>query len=166
MSVFLIIGLAGLALLVAALVAGEVLDGVLEPINGVLGGDLLSTAALAGFFGAFGFIAHAVTPAAGTGVGSAVGVLGGLLVGAGVGFLTRSLATGRTDGTPSAAALPGLRGTVVTAVPSQGYGEVAVVVAGQPTKLNARSYTPVPVGTPVTVMSVISPTAVWVAPIA
>ncbi len=166
MTAFLIIGLAGLALLVAALVAGEVLDGVLEPINGVLGGDLLSTGALAGFLGAFGFIAHAVAPAAGAGIGSAVGVVGGLLVGAGVGFLTRSLATGRTDGTPSAAALPGLRGTVVTAVPSQGYGEVAVVVAGHPTKLNARSYGALPVGTPVTVVSVISPTAVWVAPIA
>ncbi len=107
MTVFLIIGLAGLALLVAALVAGEVLDGVLEPINGVLGGDLLSTGVLAGFLGAFGFTAHAVTAAAGADVGSAVGVVAGLLVGAGVGFLTRFLASGRTDGTPSAAALVG-----------------------------------------------------------
>ncbi len=166
MTVFLIIGLAGLALLVAALVAGEVLDGVLEPINGVLGGDLLSTGVLAGFLGAFGFTAHAVTPAAGAGVGSAVGVVAGLLVGAGAGFLTRFLASGRTDGTPSAAALVGLGGTVLTALPSQGYGEVVVVVAGHPTKLNARSYGPVPVGMPVTVVSVISPTAVRVAPVA
>jgi hypothetical protein len=166
MTVFLIIGLAGLALLVAALVAGEFMDGVLEPINGVLGGDLLSTGALAGFLGAFGFTAHAVAPALGPGIGSAVGLVAGLLVGAGAGFVTRALMTGRTDVTPSAATLLGLRGTVVTAVPSQGYGEVAVVVAGHPTKLNARSYGPVPAGSLVTVVSVISPTAVLVAPIA
>jgi hypothetical protein len=165
MTAFLIVGLAGIALLVAALVAGEFMDGVFEPVNGVLGSDLLSTGVLAGFLGAFGFVTYGVAPALGTGFGSAVGVLAGLGVGAGAGWLTRALTNSRTDGTPSAAALPGLRGTVVTGVPSQGYGEVVVVVAGHPTKFNARSYTALAAGTPVTVVSVISATAVTVAPL-
>jgi membrane protein implicated in regulation of membrane protease activity len=163
MTAFLVIGVVGLVLLVAALVAGEVLDGVLEPIGDVLGGDLLSTGAVAGFLAAFGFTAFVFTPSLGAGLSGVVGLLAGGLVGWGTGLLTRSLATSRTDVTPSAATFVGLRGTVVSALPSQGYGEVNVVVAGHPTKLNARSYEPLPPGTPVTVVSVISPTAVRVA---
>jgi membrane protein implicated in regulation of membrane protease activity len=146
-------------------VAGEVLDGVLEPLNGLLGGDVFSTGAVAGFLAAFGFTAHLFAPVLGPGPASAVGVLVGVLVGGGAAFLSRALSRSRTDVTPSAASFVGLRGTVVSPLPSQGYGEVSVVVAGHPTKLNARSYEPLPAGTPVTVVSVISPTAVRVAPV-
>ena len=50
MATFLVIAGIGLLLLVVSLVAGELLDGVLEGF----GGDWLSGAAIAGFLAAFG----------------------------------------------------------------------------------------------------------------
>jgi membrane protein implicated in regulation of membrane protease activity len=162
MAGYLIIAGVGLAVLVAALVVGELLDGVLEPLNAVLGGDVLSTGAIAGFLAAFGGAAALFTPSLGTGLAGAVGLVAGVLVGAGTGWFTRQLARGTTDTTPNAASLTGSRGTVITPVPSDGYGEVALVVAGHPTKVNARSFEPLAAGTRVTVVSVLSPTSVTV----
>lgn len=158
MTLFLVLGGLGLVLLVASLVLGEVFDGLLDGI----GGDILSTAAVAGFLSGFGFTGAIVAPALGTGVAIGVGLVGGLALGGVAGLLTRGLSRARTDATPSSGALVGLAGTVVTAVPSQGYGEVSVVVAGHLTKLNARADEALGVGTPVTVTTVLSPTSVSV----
>jgi membrane protein implicated in regulation of membrane protease activity len=58
--------------------------------------------------------------------------------------------------------LLGAQGVVVSAVPAAGYGEVRLVVGGQPLKLSARSEVPLPAGTPVYVTDTISDTAVEV----
>lgn len=163
MGAFAVVAVLGLVLLVAALVAGEFADGLLEPVNGLLGADVLSTAAVAGFLSAFGLTGALLEGSLGAGVAGLAGVGVGGAVGAAAAYLTRWLARGATDVTPSDASLAGARGTVVTPVPSQGYGEVTVVVAGHRLKLNARSYEPLPVGTGITVVAVLSPTAVSVA---
>jgi hypothetical protein len=155
MTLFLVLGGLGLVLLVASLVLGEVFDGLLDGV----GGDILSTAAVAGFLSGFGFTGAIVAPALGSGVAIGLGLVGGVAL---AGLLTRGLSRARTDATPSSGALVGLAGTVVTAVPSQGYGEVSVVVAGHLTKLNARAEEALGVGTPVTVTTVLSPTSVSV----
>ena len=58
--------------------------------------------------------------------------------------------------------LVGTQGVVVSAVPSPGYGEVRLVLAGQQLKFAARSDTPLPAGTPVYVVEALSETAVHV----
>ena len=60
--------------------------------------------------------------------------------------------------------LPGRVGTVISAIPEGGFGEVSVMVAGHITKLNARAATALPAGTPVTVRAVLSATSVMVEP--
>ena len=52
MTTFLIIGAVGVALLLAALVIGDVLDGLLGSAEGVFDSDVFSTAGLAGLVGA------------------------------------------------------------------------------------------------------------------
>jgi hypothetical protein len=163
MGAFTIVAVVGVVLLVAALVAGEFADGLLEPVNGLLGADVLSTGAVAGFLGAFGFTGAVLEGQIGGGLAALAGVGAGGAVGYAAAYLTTWLARGATDVTPSDASLAGARGTVVTPIPSQGYGEVTVVVAGHRLKLNARSYEPLPVGTGITVVAVLSPTAVSVA---
>ena len=158
MTVFLVIGAVGLVVLLVSLLVGELFDGVFD----ALPGDVLSTSVVAGFLAAFGFAGALAVGALGTGVAVLVGLVAGGLVGGGAGWLTKSLAGLRTDATPTGAALVGLPGTVVTQIPSQGYGEVSVTVAGHLTKLNARADEVLLVGTPVTVTATLSPTSVMV----
>jgi membrane protein implicated in regulation of membrane protease activity len=56
----------------------------------------------------------------------------------------------------------GTQGVVVSDVPTPGYGEVRLVVAGQQLKYAARSDTPLRAGTPVYVVEALSETAVQV----
>jgi membrane protein implicated in regulation of membrane protease activity len=58
--------------------------------------------------------------------------------------------------------LAGTQGVVVSAIPSPGYGEVRLTVAGQSLKFAARSDTPLRAGTPVYVVEALSETAVHV----
>jgi membrane protein implicated in regulation of membrane protease activity len=58
--------------------------------------------------------------------------------------------------------LLGAQGVVVSAVPSSGFGEVRLSVAGQQLKFSARSEVPLPAGTPVYVVDTLSDTAVEV----
>src|SRR4030095_6617531 len=58
--------------------------------------------------------------------------------------------------------LVGPRGVVVSAVPSPGYGEVRLALAGQQLKYAARSDAPLPPGTPVYLVEALSDTAVQV----
>jgi len=157
---FLVIGGVGVALLLVSLVLGDLLDGVLE-----FGCDLFSSAALAGFLGAFGFggaLAHEATDnlAAATGIG----VVAGLVVGAGAGWASARLKQGGDEANVRTGDLAGSTATVLSAIPAGGYGEVTVVVAGHITKLNARSSEPLTAGTSVTITGVLSATAVQVEP--
>lgn len=160
MIAFLVIGGIGVLLLLVSLVAGDVLDGAFD-----FGGDLVSGSALAGFLGAFGFGGALAFDASGSGgVGIGVGLVAGLLVGALVGWASSRLRRGGDEANVRSADLPGRAGTVISAIPEGGLGEVSIVVAGHITKLNARSATALPAGTPVTVQAVLSATSVMVEP--
>lgn len=158
MTLFIVVGVVGLLLLVASVVVGEIFDGLFD----ALPGDVLSTAVVAGFLAAFGFAGSVAVGSLGTAGATGVGVVAGALVGGVAGWLTRGLTNARTDATPTRADLVGLSGTIVTQVPSQGYGEVSVTVAGHLTKLNARADEVLLVGTPVRVTATLSPTSVMV----
>ena len=160
MVAFLVIGGVGVLLLLVSLVAGDVLDGVFD-----FGGDLFSGSALAGFLGAFGFagaLAFDATGSSGAGIG--VGLASGIAVGALVGWVTLRLRRGGDEANVRSGDLPGRVGTVISAIPDGGFGEVSVMVAGHITKLNARAATALPAGTPVTVRAVLSATSVMVEP--
>ena len=159
MTWFLVIGGIGVVLLLVSLVGGDVLDGV------DLGGDLFSGAALAGFLGAFGFAgALAAGATDDTGIGIVVGLVSGVVVGGLVGYATARLRRGGDEATVRSSDLPGQHGTVISAIPEGGLGEVSIVVAGHITKLNARAATALPSGSPVTVSAVLSATSVMVQP--
>jgi membrane protein implicated in regulation of membrane protease activity len=79
-------------------------------------------------------------------------------------WVTRAVMRMPTDATVRTADLVGKTGTVVTAIPAAGYGEVAVHHHGQRMKLNARAATPVAAGVAVVVTEVTSPSSVHVEP--
>jgi membrane protein implicated in regulation of membrane protease activity len=160
MIVFLVVGAVGLAPLALSFVVGELADGVFE---GLGAGEMFSTSAIGGFLAAFGFGgALGLSLGVPAGLGVVIGLAAGAAVAFAVGRFTRSLGDDHTDVTPTAAHLVGLRGTVVTDIPDAGFGQISVVVAGHPDKLNARAPEPLPMGTAVHVVSVLSPTSVLV----
>jgi hypothetical protein len=159
-TVFLVLGIAGLVLLAVSLLVGDLLDGVLDALEA----DWLSSAIIGGFVSAFGFGAAAVDGAGGPGtVALAVGAGAGVVVGWFAWWLTRLVKNGPSDGTVSIADSVGLVGKVITDIPSDGYGVVRVVVGGHSLQVNASSGLPVIAGTEVHVTEVLSPTAVRVA---
>ncbi len=158
---FIIIGCVGLAILALSLVLGDLFD-LSGHFDGILGSDLFSTAAIASFLGAFGFAGFAAQKQFGLGVAIAVGLVVGVIVGYGAMKLTRALQ--RDPGTPSlnTSTMVGLSGTVISAIPAGGFGEIRLSTAGHTLKLNARSHTDIAQGTEVWVSGVISATAVEV----
>lgn len=160
MTLFLIIGGIGLALLIIT----TIVDGIFE-FDFALGDGLLSGPVIAAFLTAFGAGgAIAVGSGASTFVGVGVGLAAGATIGGITGVATKSLMRMPTDATPRAADLNGCTGTVVSTIPEDGYGEVSVMLGGQPVKLSARTTGPhtLTVGTAVVVSSVLSPTSVTV----
>jgi len=156
---FLVIGGIGIALLLVSLVVGDVLDGVLD-----FGGDLFGAEAVAGFLGAFGFagaIAMDSTDSLGTSI--VVGLVAGAVIGAAAGWASRILKRGGDESNVRSSDLAGRHGTVISAIPEEGYGQVSVTVAGHITTLNARCPGGLPSGTAVTITAVLSPTSVLVA---
>ncbi|MEU8619485.1 hypothetical protein [Streptomyces sp. NPDC048623] len=166
MDWFLGLGIAGLVLLVLSLIFDGVLEGVLDGFGGGLDG-FLSLPVIAGFVSALGFTGAIVLGTTGTGAGVATGA--GVLTGAVVGWATWrfSRALMRDAGTPAPRGedLTGTPGSVITAIPADGYGEVLLYLAGQPVKYAARSASAVGRGTEVWVESVLSPTSVSVRPV-
>ncbi|KQY63894.1 MULTISPECIES: NfeD family protein [unclassified Nocardioides] len=158
MIAFLLIGAVGIALLLFSLIVGDLLDGLLD-----FGGDLFSGAAMAGFLGAFGFggaISYAQSDNMGLSIG--VGLVAGLVVGAGAGWASYQLKQGGDEANVRTGDLTGQPATVISAIPENGYGEVSIVASGHITKLNARSEAPLAAGTPVTITAVLSATSVLV----
>ncbi len=162
MTVFLLLGALGVVLLVVALVLGDVLDGAFEGLSA----GFFSTEALAGFLGALGFggaIALSVTGS--TTLAVVIGLVLGVLLGAGAAKASSLLhGTGETDTVRTSDMVEKI-GSVVSAIPADGFGVVSISVGGHITRLNARSSVPVEAGTQVSVTSVISPTAVHVEPL-
>ncbi|MGV9883947.1 hypothetical protein [Streptomyces sp. NPDC003006] len=169
MTVFLVLGIAGIVLLVLSLV----LDGVLEGLfggAGVLDGlfdGLLSLPVVAGFVSMLSFGGAIVLGTTGLGAGPATAA--GACAGAGAGWLTlkltRALMRDQSAPTPRGDDLVGTAGSVVTAIPADGYGEVLLRLAGQPVKFAARSSAAVARGTEIWVDAALTPTSVAVRPV-
>ncbi|WP_371576004.1 hypothetical protein [Streptomyces sp. NBC_01314] len=164
MSWFLGLGIAGLVLLAFSLIFDGLLEGVLDGVlDGVFDG-LLSLPVIAGFVSMLGFSGAIVLGTTGLGAAGATGV--GVVAGVGAGWGTyrfsRALMSDRTAAAPRGGDLIGSSGSVVTAIPAEGYGEVLVYLAGQPLKLAARSHVHVPRGAEVWVEASLSETSVQV----
>ncbi|MCZ7426595.1 hypothetical protein O7607_12705 [Micromonospora sp. WMMA1949] len=161
--IFLIIGGIGVGVLTLALLGSGVLHFGQPDVDGPV-----SLEAAAGFTGAFGFGGAIVNELLGgrTPGMIAAAVAGGALAAVPTGWLaarlSRAARTMRTDATPTRDHLAGAIGLVVTPIPSGGYGEVRVRLAGQPVKLNARADGPMPVGTRIFVVEALSETSVHV----
>ncbi|WP_372345317.1 hypothetical protein [Streptomyces sp. KL116D] len=169
MTWFLGLGIVGVVLLVLSLVLDGVLEGLFDGA-GVLDGlfdGLLSLPVIAGFLSMLGFGGAIVLGT--TGLGAAPATLVGAGAGVATGWLTwkatRALMRDDTAGTPRGDDLVGTAGTVVTAVPADGYGEVLLQLAGQPAKFAARSQAAVARGTEVWVTGLLSATSVEVRPV-
>lgn len=162
MTTFLLVGAAGLVLLAVSLVLGDLFDGFLD----ALAGDAFSSAVVGGFVSAFGFgAALAQAVGAPLAVSLPVGAVAGVAFGWLAAWLTRLLRDGGSDGTLAADDTLGREGRVVSQIPADGYGTVQVLVGGHVVRLNARADDTLAAGTPVHVTSVLSPTAVTVAPV-
>ena len=163
-AVFLVVGALGLGVLLLSLVVGEV---------GELSGDAdgpFSVPALAALVGGVGFggaAAASLLPDGLPDAGRALLALGaGLVLAVPLAWAVVRLSRGLRD-MPTAATLTrshlvGTQGVVVSDVPSPGYGEVRLAVAGQQLKFAARSDSPLRAGTPVYVVEALSETAVHV----
>lgn len=169
MTIFLGLGIAGIVLLVLSLVLDGVLEGLFDGA-GVLDGlfdGLLSLPVIAGFVSMLGFGGAIVLGTTGLGAGAATAA--GALAGAGAGWLTwrttRALMRDQTAATPRGDDLVGTAGSVVTAIPADGYGEVLLPLAGQRVKFAARSSAAVARGTEVWVESALTSTSVAVRPV-
>lgn len=159
MTLFLTLGLVGLAVIALSLLAGDLLGGALHALEG----DWISTAAIGGFVSAFGFGAAAADGAGLPTAGAcAIGVAAGVLVGWFAWWLTRLVKNGPSDDTVTVADSVGRTGRVVTAIPEQGYGVVRIAVGGHTLTYNAVSAAAIEAGTEVTVTDVLSPSAVRV----
>ncbi|MFD7712553.1 hypothetical protein ACFV6E_41465 [Streptomyces sp. NPDC059785] len=161
------LGITGVVLLALSLVFDGVLEGVLD---GALGGILdgwLSLPVVAGFLAMTGFGGVIAQAAAGTGpaASAGIGALGGVAAAWATYRFSRALMQDRTAAVPTRDDVVGLAGSVVTAIPADGYGEVLLRLAGQPVKLAARAAVPVARGTEVWVAESPSATSVVVRPV-
>lgn len=165
MTLFLLLGMLGTAMLVLGLIGGELLDGLFDAVGVDSAGGLFSTEVIGGFLAAFGFGAWLLADGLGLGTGLAIagGGTAGLVTGGAALWLTRSLISMPTDATPTSESMRGALGRVVTPIPHGGMGEVRISRNGLPLKLAARAQTDLPVGVEVVVVEVLSATAVLVA---
>ncbi|WP_127502908.1 hypothetical protein [Actinoplanes solisilvae] len=153
---FLVIGGVGVVVLALALLGGDLLHlGVDGPV---------SLEVAAGFLGAFGFAGAIAAELIGSpGAAAAIGLVAAFPAAWLVLRLSRSARTMRTDATPTRQDLVGTLGVIVTPVPAgAGFGEVRVVLGGQPVKLYARAQQAIPSGAHVFVVEAPSDTSVIV----
>lgn len=161
MTIFLIIGFVGVALLLASLVLGDFFDLVNFDL---LESDFFSTAAIAGFLGAFGFGGAIADSATGNlTVSLVVGAVAGAVFAWLALRLTRFFRNDHAVVTRSDSMI-GTDAVVITAIPAGGYGEIRIRLAGQWQKVSAKSELPLSAGARVWVSAVLSPTAVEVTP--
>ncbi|MEV4973618.1 hypothetical protein [Streptomyces scopuliridis] len=169
MTLFLGLGIAGIVLLVLSLIFDGILEGLFDGV-GVLNGlfdGLLSLPVIAGFISMLGFGGAIVLGTTQLGTGPAA--VTGVAAGCGAGWLTwkfsKALMRDQTAVTPRGDDLVGSAGTVVTAIPAGGYGEVLLRLGGQPVKYSAKSAQPVANGAEIWVEETLSSTSVLVRPV-
>ena len=169
MAWFLGLGIAGVVLLALSLLLDGVLEGLSDGVavmDGPLDG-LLSLPVIAGFLSMLGFSGAIVLGTTGLGTvgATAIGVPAGAATGWFAYRLGRALVRDSSGAAPRGDDLIGATGSVVTAIPAGGYGEVLVRLAGQPVKLSAKSPVPVVRGAEVWVEQALSQSAVSVRPV-
>lgn len=155
---FIAVGIVGAVLLLAFLLVGDFLDGVLPE------SDWITAEVLGAFlaaFGLFGWVTAAQFDAP-TPLAAAVGVAGGIGMGWFALRLTRALSNMATDPTPGQRDLIGKEGRVITAVSPGSAGEILVSLAGQSIKLSAVADETLARGTAVVIVESQSPTRVLV----
>ncbi|WNI23819.1 hypothetical protein [Streptomyces sp. ITFR-16] len=167
MTLFLGLGIAGVVLLALSLVFDGILEGLFGGVLDGLFDGLLSLPVIAGFISMLGFGGAIVlgTTGVGTIAATGVGALAGLVAAVLTWKLSRALMRDQTDATPRDEDLVGTSGSVVTAIPAGGYGEVLLRLGGQLVKLSARSGVPVARGTEIWVEATLSSTSVSVRPV-
>lgn len=167
MTLFLGLGIAGVVLLALSLVFDGILEGLFGGVLDGLFDGLLSLPVIAGFLSMLGFGGAIVlgTTGVGTVAATGVGVLAGLVAAVLTWRLSRALMRDQTDATPRGEDLVGTSGSVVTAIPADGYGEVLLRLGGHLVKLSAKSGTPVARGTEIWVEASLSSTSVSVRPV-
>ena len=164
-AVFLLVGALGIMVLLLSLFAGEFGEFGHPDADGPF--SVPALAALLGGVGFGGAAASAVLPEA---LPDVVTVLLSLVVGLAVAVplawgavrLSRALKDMPTQETLTRSHMIGAQGVVISAVPSPGFGEVRLSLAGQQLKYAARSDVALPTGTPVYVVEALSDTAVEV----
>ena len=170
MTVFFVIGGVGIALLLLALLIGDVLDGALgldglEGFN-ALDADVFSTAGIAGLLGGFGFAGAIGLELTGLmPVAIVLGLVVAALLGWGAGKLTALLRRQGSDVAPSTASLIGAEALVITAIPENGYGQIRLRYGGHTHTLNAKGPVELDAGTRVWISGVLSATSVEVRPV-
>jgi membrane-bound ClpP family serine protease len=159
---FLVIGVIGLIVLAISLVVGDLFDGALD----ALAGDVFSSAVIGAFVAASGF-GGAAAQAVGAPlvVTVPVGIVAGVVFAWFAYWLTKLIRDGGSDSTLTVDDAVGCAGRVVTGVPVDGFGVVTILVGGHLLRLNARAEQSLEEGAEVHVTSVLSPTAVTVAPV-
>ncbi|MEU7381400.1 MULTISPECIES: hypothetical protein [unclassified Streptomyces] len=167
MNWFVGLGIAGLVLLVLSLIFDGILEGLFGGVLDGLFDGLLSLPVIAGFVSMLGFGGAIALGTTGLGVtgATAIGVVAGVATGWLTWKLSRVLMREQGAAAPRGDDLVGGSGSVVTAIPAEGYGEVLVYLAGQPLKLAAKCSVPVARGAEVWVESVLSATSVAVRPV-
>jgi len=162
MTGFLVIGAVGIVMLLFSLIVGEHVHGIFDALGG---GDWFTGSSLAAFLGALGFGGAIVQQLTGS---TALAVVGGILLGVIFGGLIAygmiKLRLIDTGGAVTTNDLMDAPGVVLSDIPALGFGEVRVTRQGQMMKLNAKSAIPISTGTQVTVINVLSATAVVVEP--
>lgn len=167
MTLFLGLGIAGVALLALSLIFDGILEGLFGGVLGGLFDGLLSLPVIAGFVSMLGFGGAIVLGT--TGVGTVAALAAGGLAGVVAAWLawsfSRTLMRDQTNATPRDEDLIGSSGSVVTAIPADGYGEVLLRLGGHVVKLAAKSPGPVERGTEIWVEASLSTTSVSVRPV-
>ncbi len=162
MTWFLVIGAVGIVMLLVSLIVGEHVNGIFDAVGG---GDWFTGSSLAAFLGALGFGGAIVQQLTGS---TTLAVVGGILLGVVFGGLIAygmiKLRLIDTGGAVTTNDLMDAPGVVLSDIPALGFGEIRVTRQGQMMKLNAKSAIPISTGTQVTVINVLSATAVVVEP--
>ncbi|WP_330239689.1 hypothetical protein [Streptomyces sp. NBC_00525] len=167
MTLFLGLGIAGIALLALSLIFDGILEGLFGGLLEGLFGGLVSLPVIAGFLSMLGFGGAIVlgTTGAGTLAATLAGVAAGLVAAVLTWKFSRALMRDQTDATPRNEDLVGTSGSVVTSIPADGYGEVLLRLGGQLVKLSAKSPVPIARGAEIWVEAALSSTSVSVRPV-
>ncbi|MCO1657882.1 hypothetical protein [Pseudonocardia humida] len=161
--VFLVVGGIGVVILALGLLGSQLAGIFSAEFDGTV-----TTEAVAGFLGVFGFGAAVTSILVGADSPGALALSGGVGVAAAIpaafliARLSRAARDMATDDTPQRSDLIGTNGVVISPIPAGGYGEVRLRLGGHHLKLNARADAPMAIGTPVLVIEAPSDTSVVV----